>query len=124
MSKNTILLIEDNPLLTEAYKATLETKEFAVHATHNGTEGIEMIRKLKPSIVLLDIRIHGQGGLEVLEQIKKDAEISNIPVIIFTMSNDENDQKRAEELQADGYYLKNNTSLDDLVGYVEEKINV
>ena len=114
-----ILLIEDNPLLLEAYKTALEEKEYVVQTTSNGSTSVELAKKIKPKVIILDLAIHGTQGLEVLEELKKQPETQAIFVIILTSSDNPKDKADAEALKVDGFYTKSDTSLESLITYVE-----
>ncbi len=88
MSEITVLLIEDDPMVQEINKAFIEkVKRFKVIATApNGTEGLKLIKKEKPNLVVLDIYMPGQDGIETLQQIR--AEKIQVDVIVITAAND------------------------------------
>lgn len=88
MSEIKVLLIEDDPMVLEINKAFIEkVKRFKVIDTaSNGTEGLKRIRKHKPDLVVLDIYMPEQDGIETLQQIR--AEKIQVDVIIITAAND------------------------------------
>ncbi|MBN3554572.1 response regulator [Fictibacillus nanhaiensis] len=88
MSEIKVLLIEDDPMVLEINKAFIEkVKRFKVIETaSNGTVGLEMIRKYKPDLVVLDIYMPEQDGMETLRQIR--AERIQVDVIVITAAND------------------------------------
>lgn len=117
-STSIIVLVDDNPLLTDAYSAALTKAGFTVHVTHDGPEGILLSKELVPQLILLDIRLHGMNGIEVLEQLKQHEKTRDIPVIVFTMSEEEAHKKRALALGAVAYLNKGAISLKELVEHV------
>lgn len=88
MSEITVLLIEDDPMVQEINKAFIEkVKGFKVIATaSNGTEGLKQIKKKKPELVMLDIYMPEQDGVETLQQIR--VEKIQVDVIVITAAND------------------------------------
>lgn len=88
LSEITVLLIEDDPMVQEINKAFIEkVKGFKVIATaSNGKEGLKQIKKLKPQLVILDIYMPGQDGIETLQQIR--VEKIELDVIVITAAND------------------------------------
>jgi two-component system, CitB family, response regulator DctR len=88
MSEIKVLLIEDDPMVLEINKAFIEkVKGFNVIETaSNGTEGLKRIKKHKPDLVVLDIYMPEQDGMETLQQIR--AEKISVDVIIITAAND------------------------------------
>ncbi|MFG6494912.1 response regulator [Fictibacillus sp. UD] len=88
MSEITVLLIEDDPMVQEINKAFIEkVKGFKVIATaSNGTEGLKQIKKKKPDLVMLDIYMPEQDGVETLQQIRMEK--IQVDVIVITAAND------------------------------------
>ena len=74
-----ILLVDDDPVFVDATKIVLESK-YQVITAHDGDEGLEKARKLKPDLILLDIIMPTKDGFHVCKQLKKDPELANIPV--------------------------------------------
>ncbi len=113
MNKN-ILIIEDDPSIQKVYAEKLKVEGFAVTHALTGKEGFALAKKLKPGLVLLDIMLPGElNGFDVLESIKKDEEIKNIPVIVLTNVGDE--EKVAKDIGAADYLVKANTDLNQIV---------
>lgn len=123
MSPTRITLIDDNPIITDAYREALVHHGFEVEVAHTGTEGINLVRQSKPDIVLLDILLHDLDGLAVLEQFKKDPETASIPVFIVTMDDHKVTQSRALSLGAHAYYHKDNLSIDSLAEHIHSLIH-
>lgn len=113
--RHTILLIDDNPLLTDVYKRALEQHAIEVYVTHDGSQGLVMAQEIKPDLVLLDLRIHQMSGLTMLKNIRNSDAIKDLPVIIFTMSKNDDDEAEARSLGVTDYFHKDQTSVDDLV---------
>ena len=110
-----ILLVEDNPgdarLIIEALKET-QTRSRLSHVV-NGVEAIEFLRRAgdharagRPDLILLDLNLPRKDGREVLAEIKADAILRRIPVIILTTSEAEDDIHRAYDLNANCYVTK------------------
>jgi two-component system alkaline phosphatase synthesis response regulator PhoP len=85
MSKQAkILLIDDDVDFTEATKIVLESNSYEVIVAHEGAEGIRMAASEKPDLIILDVIMPVKDGFTAAEQLKKDAELSKIPVIMLT----------------------------------------
>jgi signal transduction histidine kinase/CheY-like chemotaxis protein/HAMP domain-containing protein len=84
-SKSRILLIEDNPDNVLAVKALIGSRHEIFVAT-DGPEGVDKARELIPDLVLLDISLPLMDGFKVLDEIRKDVSLNNIPVIAVTAS--------------------------------------
>lgn len=111
-----ILLVEDNSddaLLTlEALQSSNLRVE--THIVTNGLAALAFLRregkykgKPRPALILLDLNLPMMGGHEVLEEIRNDADLTDIPVIILTTSEDEEDIRKAYRLHANCYITKN-----------------
>lgn len=110
-----ILLVEDNPgdarLIMEALKDA-RTRSRISHVV-NGVQAIEFLRKagdhaqaVRPDLVLLDLNLPCKDGREVLAEIKADALLRRIPVIVLTTSDAETDIQKAYDLNANCYVTK------------------
>ena len=83
-STKMILCIEDEPEMIELIRLILGSGEFDIRGANGGKEGLEIIRKEHPDLVLLDVMMPEMDGWEVYQLIKADESIRNIPVIIVT----------------------------------------
>jgi two-component system nitrate/nitrite response regulator NarL len=99
-----VLVIDDHTLFVTGLGALLEQHGIQVAATGAGQEGVELIPELEPDVVLLDLRMPGMNGLEVLRTLR-DAE-NSVPVVMLTTSEEEADLLEALRLGAQGYLLK------------------
>lgn len=110
-----ILLVEDNPgdvrLLQEALKDLRVASR--LHVTKDGVEALNFLRRKgryadlpRPDILLLDLTMPKKTGLELLEEIKNDAELSSIPVVIVTSSEARSDIDHTLGLYANCYLIK------------------
>lgn len=104
--KNSILLIDDHPMLRNGVKQLINTINHfeVIGETGSGTEGIKLAEKLDPDIILLDINIHDINGLEILRYLREKNISSRI--IMFTVSDAKEDIIAAIKNGADGYLLK------------------
>src|SRR4030042_5223428 len=82
--KAKVLLVEDDKDFVEATKMVLESKPYEVFVAYNGDEGLAKARKEKPDLIILDIIMPVKDGFRAAEQLKKDAELKKIPVIMLT----------------------------------------
>jgi two-component system, chemotaxis family, response regulator Rcp1 len=115
LPKADVLLVEDNAaearLACEALKETRFTVQ--LHVVADGVEAMEFLRREgahkdapRPKLVLLDLNLPRKDGREVLRDIKADANLRSIPVVILTTSQAQSDILRAYELYANCYIQK------------------
>ena len=80
-----IVIIEDNPQATLLLRRILQTRgEYRVFEAHDGAAGLELVRRERPDLVLLDLMMPVMDGFEVLEALKDDEDLSDVPVIVVT----------------------------------------
>jgi len=116
-----ILLIEDEKILSEMYEIRLKREGFDVINTRDAEGGIELIKKEKPDLILLDLLLPGMQGQEALRVLKEGPRTKNIPVII--LSNYDTPEVRREATKyKTKYILKANITTKDLVELVKEAI--
>jgi len=84
MIKKRIVCIEDDEDMVDLIRLILTRRGFEVFGANRGVSGLEIIRKEKPDLVLLDLMMPEMDGWEVYQQIKSDETIQNIPVIVVT----------------------------------------
>ncbi|MBI5125417.1 MAG: response regulator, partial [Planctomycetes bacterium] len=85
MPKKEILVVEDEKDLTELIKYNLEKEGFQVFSASNGEEGLKLVQRKRPALVLLDLMLPVIDGLEVCRRIKKDPQTAATPVVILTV---------------------------------------
>lgn len=100
-----LLLVEDNKDLCNMIKLQLEDK-FNIQIANNGIEGLKKVHLYHPDIVVTDQMMPEMDGLEMLQAMRKDFQISHIPVIILTAKNDDGAKTRAITLGANAYITK------------------
>jgi signal transduction histidine kinase/CheY-like chemotaxis protein len=84
----TVLVIDDDPDFRELMRRHLERQGFAVHLAARGAEGLEMVKRLRPDAITLDVLMPGIDGWGTLAALQADAETANIPVILITLLDD------------------------------------
>jgi two-component system response regulator len=110
-----ILLVEDSP--TDAQLTMTALKEGKVsnqlHHVEDGVLALEFLRKVgkyahvpRPDLILLDLNLPRKDGREVLQEIKEDSEFKNIPVVVLTTSQAEQDVLRSYQLHANCFITK------------------
>lgn len=88
--RTTVVIVEDETTIRSLYKAKFDMEGFDVHTANNGVEGLALIKKSKPNIVLLDLLMPHMNGAEMLAKLRATDWGASIPVIILTnVSRDE-----------------------------------
>ncbi|EOH93313.1 hypothetical protein UAW_02561 [Enterococcus haemoperoxidus ATCC BAA-382] len=99
----TILIIEDDDVIAEFMGAVLEKEKHTIHIAHSALEGLSTFRMWSVDLILLDLGLPDQDGIEVLKKIR---ETSPVPVIIISARDHENNKVEALDLGADDYITK------------------
>jgi len=105
-NKYKILIVEDDAFLIEIYSTKLDLEGFTTLQATSGERGLEIAKKEKPDIMLLDILLPKLDGFDVLKMLQKDEETKNIPVILLTNLSQKEDVHRGLELGAKDYLIK------------------
>ena len=106
MSEKIVLCVEDNPQNQLLVNRILASRGYKVVEATDGLAGLDMIRTLKPPLVLLDIDLPKMGGIEVVQLVKADPALRDIPVIALTASAMYGDKERFLEAGCNDYLSK------------------
>ena len=115
-----ILIIEDEKILVEMYKSKLEANNFEVISAFSSEEGMEILRKEKPDLVILDILLPKENGITFLEKIGKMKIISDIRIVVFSNYDDPETRKKALKLGAEDYLIKTQFTPREFLEKVKE----
>lgn len=99
-----ILIIDDDPAIGEMLKTLLEFSNYEATVSDKPLQAKEIILKFNPDIVILDVRLSGVDGTEVCADLKKDDEISDVPILM--MSALTGADKTCKSAGADGFIAK------------------
>ena len=121
----TILLVEDDIADQKLIKHSLANQKIAndLHITNSGEQALEYLDynsySSRPALILLDLNMPGMGGKEFLRRVKENENMKDIPVVILTTSDNENDIIDSYKLQASGY-VKKPVTLDEFRSSMEK----
>ena len=101
-----ILVIEDDPSLTELIKYNLEQERFSVKIEMDGEEGLLLAQTELPDLILLDWMLPNLSGIEVCRRLRRGKSTKNIPIIMLTARSEENERIRGLDTGADDYITK------------------
>ena len=102
----TVLIVEDNELNMKLFRDLLEAHGYQTSGTSNGFEALDLVRKLRPDLILMDIQLPQVSGLEVTRWIKDDPELRAIPVVAVTAFAMKGDEERIREGGCEAYISK------------------
>ena len=105
-SKYTVLIVDDIPVNIILLKTMLARTNVKILTAVNGQEALDLVRSLKPQVVLLDIQMPVMNGLDVLKEIKSDPKLKDIAVIMVSAYTSAEDIEQSMNLGASGFIKK------------------
>ena len=106
MASAKLLLVEDDPALSELLEFRFANEGYDVRTTSDGDEALTMAREDRPDLVILDWMIEGTSGIEVCRQLRRDRETAHVPIIMLTAREGEDERIRGLDTGADDYLTK------------------
>ena len=106
MSKDSVLIVEDDPDIVELLQYTLEREGYPVMVAQNGEKGLAEARRRKPGLIVLDLMLPGLDGLEICKALKAEDATKGIPIVMLTAKGEESDIVLGLEFGADDYVKK------------------
>jgi len=117
-----ILVIEDDANIRESLVELLEMKSFELISAENGTDGLKLAQDTLPDLIVCDVMMPGMNGYEVVEAIRKDSRMKNLPLIFLSAKAMEADIDYGKKLGANSYLTKPFRA-QDLFSVVDELLN-
>jgi len=114
-----ILVIEDEPNIRKLAKANLTASGYKVFVAASGEQGLELAELELPNLILLDLRMPGMSGWDVLMALKTNQRLRRIPVIIMTATVPDSEEHKIRGMRTAGYLVKPFTA-DELLRQVKQ----
>jgi CheY-like chemotaxis protein len=115
-----ILIIEDDPLMFRMFQRLFEIEGYDVVSIDDGQKGIEKAKEWKPKLILLDIMMPKMNGFEVLDALKADSSVKEIPVIILSNLTGQKEIDTSMSKGAAGYIVKSEHDPDEVLKLIKE----
>ncbi|WP_336986601.1 phosphate regulon transcriptional regulator PhoB [Altererythrobacter aquiaggeris] len=106
MSHAKLLLVEDDPALSELLEFRFQKEGYDVRSTPDGDEAMLLASEDVPDLIILDWMIEGTSGIEVCRRLRRNEHTRHVPIIMLTAREDEDDRIRGLETGADDYLTK------------------
>jgi phosphate regulon transcriptional regulator PhoB len=106
MAKPKILIVEDDPDISELIQFNLEKAGYQTVRAEDGEQALRLAQKNPPDLILLDLLLPGLNGLEVCRRLKRDTAMQHIPIMMVTAKGEEMDRVVGLELGAEDYVVK------------------
>ncbi len=104
--KKKVFIVEDDQMICTMYKTKFEADGFECLTSNTGGDTLEIAKKEKPDIIMLDIILPQLDGFSVLEDLKKDGATKSILVVMLTNLGTDEDKTKGEKLGATDYLVK------------------
>jgi len=114
-NKIKVLIADDEEILRRMYLTKFKNEGFEAYGACNGEEVVEMAKKIKPDIILLDIIMPLADGFSALKKIKEDNSLKNIPVILLTNLAQDGDIQTGLKMGAADYLVKTESTPNQVV---------
>ena len=101
-----ILVVDDNPDLRAYVSSVLQRQGYQVRTAEQGAAGLEMAMTYKPNLIITDLMMPGVNGLEMIERIRRDADLRGTPIVLLTAKVDDETRLEGVEQGADAYLSK------------------
>jgi DNA-binding response OmpR family regulator len=122
VKQNRIVIADDDPIVTKFLSAIFQDEGFEVRTADDGEKALKVIRETRPDLIILDLVMPYHDGFEICQQVRAAALTANVPVIILSMKEKEQDAIRAFEVGADDFIRKPFNALE-LVARVRKLMN-
>lgn len=118
-----IVVIEDNVDAARLIKRVLAARSFDVHIAHNGADGLQMVRRENPDLVITDLMMPDVDGFTVIDTLKADPDLQHIPIVVITAKELTARERARLNTQVDLLLKKGSTIDDDIVENLVHKLD-
>jgi CheY-like chemotaxis protein/two-component sensor histidine kinase len=106
MQAGNILIIDDDPIIIREMEIIFKEENYCLTSALTGSEGLLLLNKYVPDLILLDLRMPEMDGFKVLEELRKREDLKDLPVMIFTVADLAEDEKKALDKNVKGVIIK------------------
>lgn len=114
-----VLLIEDEPHIVEAIRFILARDGWRVDTHADGADALEVIQRVAPDVLILDVMLPGRSGYEILQALRADAATARLPVLMLTARGQDRDRELAERYGVSRFMTKPFSNIDVLTSVRE-----
>lgn len=116
--KKKILIVDDEKNMCELLSMNLSTKGYATEKAYDGEEALKAIKKNRPDLIILDVKMPRMDGLQLLKKLKSSPSYARIPIIMLTVKKDPPHLNKGITLGAE-FYLDKPFRFDNLMDFIE-----
>ncbi len=110
-----ILIVDDEPDIVDLLAINLAREGFVTHSAYTGAEGLELARRERPALIILDLMLPDMSGTEVCRRLRAEPGTRDTPIIMLTAKGEEIDRVVGFEVGADDYVVKSSFSVREMV---------
>lgn len=123
-NKKTVLVLDDEELITRALAKKLETAGYNVLIQRNGEDGLRVALEVQPDLILLDMIMPKMDGISFLDKIRENQDWGkNVPVIVLTNLESGDQVQKSKDRGVFDYLVKTNWSLSDVLSRVDQALS-
>ena len=115
-----ILLVEDDPFLTDIYSSKFKEAGFSIEVVGDGEATLRKIEEKKPDLIMLDLVLPHVDGWEILKKIKEDTKFNKIPVVVFSNLGQRGDIEKGMAMGAVKYLIKAQYTPSEVVSEIKK----
>lgn len=120
MGKKYIIVAEDDKYYANLFKIKLTKEGYDVLVVGDGNEAIRAIKTKIPDLLLLDLVMPVKDGFEVLKEVREDPDLKNLKVVVLSNLGQQEDVKKANEYRVLGYFVKSDTSFQEVISNIQK----
>jgi CheY-like chemotaxis protein len=105
------------------YRIKFRISQLNLQIATGGYQGLDIAKKEKPDLILLDIKMDDLDGFEVLKRLKSDPTLKDIPVFLLTNMSEKEASEKGKQLGAERYVMKAKETPEQIIGIVTDRVN-
>jgi len=117
-----ILIVEDEKVLSDLVENEFDSMGFDARVAGDGELAMKLARSFDPDVIMLDLILPKKGGLDVLKELKIDPALKTIPVIVLSNLSGDESVRMAMTFGADDYFVKTQSSIFEIIGKVQKRL--
>lgn len=118
-----VFVVEDDKFMRNLLINKLQKEGFQTEGLGSGEEALELMKTKTPNLILLDLILPNMDGFEVIQYLKSDPRLSNIPVLILSNLGEKKDVEKAEEIGVAGFLIKANFTPSEIIKKIHDLLN-
>ncbi|MEK7519580.1 MAG: response regulator [Patescibacteria group bacterium] len=117
-----VLIVEDEEIIVDLLQKKLKNEGYDALVARDGDEGLKVMRKSNPDLILLDILMPKMSGLEVMAEMQKDERLKKIPIIVISNSGQPVEIDKAQRFGAKDWLVKAEFDPQEVIDKIEKQI--